>query len=53
MGYDSDMEKSHSGLGRVGREKFTLKPVPKPFEWMIRVKLADRPVYYDAADPVQ
>jgi hypothetical protein len=34
----------------VGREEFTFKPVPKPFEWMIRVKLADRPVYYDAAD---
>ncbi|MGO8745910.1 MAG: hypothetical protein ACLQNE_07955 [Thermoguttaceae bacterium] len=53
VGYDAHTEVSHSFIGRVGREKFTFKPVPKPFDWMIRVKLADRPVYYDAADPVQ
>jgi hypothetical protein len=34
----------------VGREKFTLTPVRQKHEWMIRVKLADRPVYYDTAD---
>jgi hypothetical protein len=50
VGYDSGIEETHSGLGRVGREKFTLTPVRQKHEWMIRVKLADRPVYYDTAD---
>ena len=36
-------EVSHSFIGRVGREKFTFKPVPKPFDWMIRVKLSRSP----------
>lgn len=50
VGYDTQTEAPHSFIGGVGRDKFTFKPVPKPFEWMIRVKLADRPIYYDAAD---
>ena len=50
VGYDSGIEKSHSSLGKVSRGKFTLTPVPQKYDWMIRVKLADRAVYYDSAD---
>lgn len=45
VGYDEDCQQSHSSLGGVGRERFTSKPAPKTLDWMIRVKLADKPVY--------
>ena len=50
VGYDTHTATPHSFVGLVGREKFSFTPVPKSFDWMIRVKLADRPVYYDTAD---
>ncbi|MGD0897692.1 MAG: hypothetical protein ABR915_07630 [Thermoguttaceae bacterium] len=50
VGYDTHTKAPHSFIGQVGREKFTFEPVPKKLDWMVRVKLADRPVYYDAAD---
>jgi hypothetical protein len=53
VGYDTHTKTSHSFVGRVGREKFTFKPVPKTFDWMIRAKLADRPIYYEAAEAGQ
>ena len=47
VGYHEGIDASHSSLGRVARGQFTLKPTGKKLEWMIRVKLADRPVYYE------
>ncbi len=50
VGYDSDIKTSHSLLGAVSRSRFTFKPVPQKYEWMIRAKLADRPVYFDVGN---
>ena len=48
IGYNENVEPSHSKLGVVNPEQFTLKNPSKKLEWMIRVKMADRPVYYGA-----
>jgi hypothetical protein len=50
VGYDTHTEMPHSFIGQVRRKKFIFQPVPKTFDWMIRAKLADRPIYYDAVD---
>ncbi len=47
VGYDEDIDVSHSSLGSVSRKQFKLRPTPNKLEWMIRVKLAARPVYYE------
>ncbi|MFC1596854.1 hypothetical protein ACFL5Q_02800 [Planctomycetota bacterium] len=47
VGYDEDIEVSHSSLASVSRKQFKLKSPPNKVEWMIRVKVAGSPVYYD------
>ena len=47
VGYDEDVGETHSMVGSVAREAFELKQTKKPLEWMIRAKLADRPVWYE------
>ncbi len=47
VGYDTDIAASHSSIGTVGQKQFTLKPLKNKQEWMIRVKLVDKPVYYE------
>lgn len=45
VGYSTDVKDGHSWIGKVKKEHLDLKPVPKPMEWMIRLRLADKPVY--------
>jgi len=47
VGYDQNIDVSHSSLATVSRKQFTLKPTKNKMEWMIRVKLAGKPVYYE------
>ena len=47
VGYDGDIDESHSSLGAVSRRQFELKSPPAKLDWMIRVKVAAKPVYYD------
>jgi hypothetical protein len=47
VGYDEDIETSHSNLGGASSERFTLRPTKTKLEWMIRPKLAGKPVYYE------
>jgi hypothetical protein len=47
VGYDSHVETSHSSVGAVGRKKFQFTPTQEKLEWMVRAKLADRPVYLE------
>ena len=48
VGYDSDVDESHSSLGTVSRAGFTLRPTAEELDWMIRVKLTDKPAFYEA-----
>lgn len=48
VGYDSDVAESHSSLGTVARAGFELRPTDDKLDWMIRAKLSDKPVFYEA-----
>jgi hypothetical protein len=46
IGYDTDIADSHSKVGSVRRTQFEFGEPREKWEWMIRVKLTDRPVVY-------
>ena len=48
VGYNENAENSHSSLSDVSPKRFEKMPSEKKLEWMIRAKMADKPMYYEA-----
>jgi tetratricopeptide (TPR) repeat protein len=48
VGYNENVESSHSSVSDVSPKRFEKMPSENKLEWMIRAKLADKPVYYEA-----
>ncbi len=48
VGFNENVEDSHASSSDVSPEKFETARLEKNIEWMIRVKLANKPVYYEA-----
>jgi hypothetical protein len=48
VGYNENAGDSHSSVSDVSPKRFETTPSEKKLEWMIRAKLADKPVYYEA-----